>query len=557
MEYLDDCLKSLNRDKMDLFMVGDFNINYKNKKSPNYKKFNFFVQSNGFTQHIKATTRNNDKTKSLLDLAISNLKYVSSAGTLDHFISDHQPIYIIHKKGRDLRHSTEFTGRSYRNFSSEDFKAKLKELDWNDLYDMNDPEDAWVFISNNVTKVLDTICPVRTFKIKNYRPDWMTKELIEQVKDRDYFYKKAKKQGNEDAWNIAKHLRNTTNANIRQAKRDFILDELNAHNDDPKKFWKVIHKVVPSKKSPQSHDILLMNNGKKLGKEEVAHFINDYFINVGNFKIPVTANQSLPEDDSDADADVPVLMNMEEVNEGEVLKIVNDINVSKSSGIENISSFAVKEALRVLISEITFTFNLSIKTSKFPKAWKRATIIPIPKTGNLTLVQNYRPISLLPLPGKILEKLIHHQLSTFLETDLLLDQNQHGFRKNHSTIHSIAQLTDYISKKMDSRLPTLVTYVDFRKAFDCVQHPILLEKLTKLGFGRQITDWVGSYLSDRSQRVFANDVYSPYQKVTQGVPQGSVLGPLFYIMYANDISKVVKKCFVFFVFFIQISAHHT
>ena len=292
MEYLDDCLKSLNRDKMDLFMVGDFNINYKNKKSPNYKKFNFFVQSNGFTQHIKATTRNNDKTKSLLDLAISNSKYVSSAGTLDHFISDHQPIYIIHKKGRDLRHSTEFTGRSYRNFSSEDFKAKLKELDWNDLYDMNDPEDAWVFISNNVTKVLDTICPVRTFKIKNYRPDWMTKELIEQVKDRDYFYKKAKKQGDEDAWNIAKHLRNTTNANIRQAKRDFILDELNAHNDDPKKFWKVIHKVVPSKKSPQSHDILLMNNGKKGGKEEVAHFINDYFINVGNFKIPVTANQS-------------------------------------------------------------------------------------------------------------------------------------------------------------------------------------------------------------------------------------------------------------------------
>ena len=186
--------------------------------------------------------------------------------------------------------------------------------------------------------------------------------------------------------------------------------------------------------------------------------------------------------------------------------------------------------------------NLSIRTSTFPDAWKRATVIPIPKTGNLTMVQNYRPISLLPLPGKILEKLVHHQLSSFLEEGLLLDQNQHGFRKKHSTVHSIAQLTNYIGKKMDSRLPTLVAYIDFKKAFDCVQHPILLNKLTEMGFGKQVTDWVASYLTHRNQRVFANGTYSPLKEITQGVPQGSVLRPLFYIMYANDISKIVKKC---------------
>ena len=543
IDYLDICLKTLNLSKINLFLLGDYNINYKNKGSPNYKKFNFFVQANGLSQHIKATTRNNDKTKSLLDLAISNSKFISRAGTLDHFISDHQPIYIVHKKGRDLRETVEFKGRSYRNFDSKSFKERLLEIDWGDLYNMSDPENAWKFILKNITSVLDTICPVRTFKIKNYRPDWMTKELIEQIKDRDYFYKKAKSQGDEDAWNIAKYLRNLTNVNIRQAKRDFILEELNTHNDDPKKFWKVIHKVVPTKGLTQKSDILLKDDGVKVTKGKVAQFINDYFINVGNFQIPDPADRLTPDQastqDDPAEHSFP---NLNRVTESEVFKIVKDINVSKSSGLDDISSFVVKESFMILISEITHMYNISISSSKFPNSWKQATVIPIPKAGNLTLVQNYRPISLLPLPGKVIEKLILQQLSGFLEVDSILDDNQHGFRKNHSTVHSVTQLTNYISKKMDSKIPTLVAYIDFKKAFDCVQHPILLDKLSQLGVGGAVTDWVDSYLTNRCQRVYANGTYSSYQTVTQGVPQGSVLGPLFYIIYANDISNIVKKC---------------
>ena len=276
--YWDDCLKTLNLSKINLFLLGDFNINY--------KKFSFFVQSNSLTQHITATTRNSDKTKSLLDLAISNSKYVADADTLDHFISDHQPIYIIHKKGHDLRESVHFEGRSYRNFDGDVFKRNLSESNWQGLYELTDPDEVWDLILKNITLVLDSMCPIRTSKIKNYRPHWMTKELIEQVKDRDYFYNKAKLHGDRDDWNIAKHLRNVTNANIRQAKREFILEELATHDNDQKKIWKTIHKVVPSKGSNQAHDILLKDGETKIVREEVAHFINDYFVNVGNFKAP-------------------------------------------------------------------------------------------------------------------------------------------------------------------------------------------------------------------------------------------------------------------------------
>ena len=242
--------------------------------------------------------------------------------------------------------------------------------------------------------------------------------------------------------------------------------------------------------------------------------------------------------DTFRDHALPELFKLYEVTEEEVLKVVKDINVSKSSGMDDVSSFIVKEAFLILISKVTYMFNLSIQSSTFPKMWKLASVIPIPKAGNLTNVKNYRPISLLPLPGKILEKLIHCQLSNYLETESLLSEDQYGFRKGRSTIHSVAQLVNYVNKKM----PTLAVYVDFKKALDCVQHPALLDKLSSLNVDRSVIKWIGSYLSNRKQRVLANNKYSSYQCITQGVPQGSVLGPLFYIIYANDISKVVKNC---------------
>ena len=356
--------------------------------------------------------------------------------------------------------------------------------------------------------ILDDMCPIRSFQIKNHRPDWMTAELIEQIKDRDYFYDKAKRDRTKDSWIIAKHLRNITNANMRQAKREFILEELNDYDN----------------KGNSRKEILLKEGWKKVDRKEVAHYINDYFMNIG--KVASPKNMGLPDKVEEVSDEIEG-WELTGFSIEEVLKVVKEINVSKSSGLTNISSFVVKEVFTTLISQTCYMMNLSVKTSIFPKAWKEASVIPIPK----------RPISLLPLPGKI-----HKQVAGFIEEDSLLSCNQHGFRKEHSTIHSIAQVTDYIKKNSDRGLPTIATFVDFRKAFDCVQHPILLEKLAALGLHKSVTCWFKSYLSERYQRVLANNVRSSSQIITQGVPQGSVLGPLFYILYANDIMNTVKSC---------------
>ena len=544
ISYLDEMLKMFDMDKTEVFIMGDLNVNYKCKSSKDFKKLNFFVKANGLSQEIMTSTRNSDKTKSLLDIVFTNSRYISKAGTLEHFVSDHQPVFVVKKKKTDHRPKVEFTGRSYRNYEKAKFETLLLDYCWDDFYQQTDLNEAWACILERVVKVLDGMCPIRSYQIRNYRPEWVTNELLEQIKDRDYFYGKAKNGGDEDDWNIAKNLRNRTNANIRQARKEFVLTELNEHRDDYKKFWKTIRSVIPDDKGGDKQDI---HDGEKLLKQDVAHYINTYFINIGKEiggTFPVT-HKGDSEDTETIDEGInsnSSLWRFSDILQSEVLKVIKTINTSKLSGIDNVSSMILKDAFTILLTQIVHLFNLTLKTGIFPKAWKKALVIPIPKTGNLTKVQNYRPISLLLLPGKLLEKLVHAQLSTHLENINFLSDNQHGFRKQHSTVHSIAQLTNYINTKMDKGQPALTAFIDFRKAFDCVQHPILLGKLSSIGIGKEAVNWFESYLTNREQRVLANNTYSSLQPVTQGVPQGSVLGPLFYIIYANDINKIIKFC---------------
>ena len=299
INYLDDCLKLLIVVSQIFFIIGDMNVDYLNKKSPCFKKLDFFVRSNGLTHCISTTTRVTEKTKSLIDLVLTNSKFIKLTGTLEHHISDHQPIYIVHTKSRDKRQSAEFRGRSYRNFDKAVFQNRLTEIGWGDFYNLNDANESWEYLLTQINSILDKMCPIRTVHIKNYRPDWMTKDLIEQIKDRDYFYQKAKKTGDKDAWNIAKYFRNITNTNTRHAKREFILKELKHNENNPKKIWKTIKSVLPSDKEGQSDEIMLKNGDDKLERNAVAEYINDFFINVGKFdKSRATDNNAVCTDNA-------------------------------------------------------------------------------------------------------------------------------------------------------------------------------------------------------------------------------------------------------------------
>ena len=166
--------------------------------------------------------------------------------------------------------------------------------------------------------------------------------------------------------------------------------------------------------------------------------------------------------------------------------------------------------------------------------------MPIPKDGNLTLVENYRPISLLPLPSKLLEKIVHRNISEYLDTHNILTDIQGGYRKNHSTVQTIGTLTDDILRERNVGRNTLAVFIDLKKAFDTVDHSILLRKCDRYGIVGKAGIWLKNYLTGRKQSTLANGIKSTKADITCGVPQGSILGPLLFLLYVNDIEHICK-----------------
>ena len=230
-------------------------------------------------------------------------------------MSDHPPIYVVHEKARDTRPKAQFQGRTYRDFNPEKFKEHLLGVDWSRLHRSTNVETAWEIMFKHITSILGRMCPIKTFHIKNYRPDWMTGGL--KLRTGIIFTGRLKKTGDGDLWNIAKHLRNVTNYNIRIVKKEFVLSELKKNENNPKKFWKVIHTVIPTGKSDSKGEIVLRNGTEKINRTEVPSFINDYFVNVGNLTHPLDSygnDLEISDDDGEtAQADRRSLIEVREI----------------------------------------------------------------------------------------------------------------------------------------------------------------------------------------------------------------------------------------------------
>ncbi|KAI8500958.1 hypothetical protein Bbelb_210530 [Branchiostoma belcheri] len=336
-----------------------------------------------------------------------------------------------------------------------------------------------------------------------------------------------------EAWNNYTTYKNRLTSELRKAEREFyhtISDKCKSP-DASKLLWSVLNRL----NGKESRGIpTLSNNGLLVDKEEEkAELLNEIFVNI-------TKDCNHP----DRTMKLPILTSKQfttlQVTREEVLTVLLSLQVDKAPGPDGISNKLLREAAPEICDSLQCLFNYSLSTGTFPTEWKQSNVTPVYKKGDKTDPLNYRPISLLPTVAKVMERLVHNHLYSYLEENNLLHNNQSGFRKGDGTVLQLIRMVNDWARSIDDPdiSCTAVVFLDVRRAFDTVWHQGLTYKLTRYGVGGPLLHWFDSYLTGRQQRVVINGITSSWGKTAAGVPQGSILGPLLFLVYLNDLMSL-------------------
>ena len=544
------------KDGQETIVLGDFNLDWFSSMDPDpqrgaqayrlrplMEEFKTRIMPLGVVQCVRSSTRSwSGQTDSCLDLMFTNIpEKMSKVYTFTRGYSDHKLVMGTRFTKNIKEHMRYTTRRSYRNFDKTIFLTKIREANMLDIYLCQDPNKASELLTQKLNSILNVLAPVKKIQIrKNYAP-WITEECKVNMDSRDHAQKKAIDSGATTDWSNYKRIRNDVTKQVKQAKVVWQRNKMETSEGNPSKVWSNVLSWLnwSSTNSPSN-----LYNGTRIENSPIklANIMNEYYI-----KKISDIRTALATTNIDPLGVLKKMMNgcstkfqLQPVHPELVDKIIRNLKNSKSCGLHHVDTSILKLAREELTPAITQIVNLSITNAVFPTPYKRSKIAPLYKSkGDKLEPSSYRPVALLPVISKILERVVYLQIVEYMDKYDYFHPNHHGFRASHSTTTALLQMYDLWMESVDRQEIAGIALVNMSAAFDCVDSDILLSKLELYGFSRHTRQWIWSYMTDRTQVVSIDGSISSALRVNTGVPQGSILGPLFYVLYTNELPEVV------------------
>ena len=527
-----DCLMEIYVKYEHTVLVGDFNVNMLELNAYNTKLLlDAFIEPFSLKQLIKKPTRITDTSSTLIDLILVNKPQNALFSSVCDApgVSDHCFTYLAYSLKKEKFKPYTVTKRDFKNVDWDAFRHAVEFTAWENIIYVGNINDKVTILENYINDVLDKYAPYKTFTVKkpNHSP-WIDDKIRNMMDIRDSFKDEFNVTGDQTKFDLYKQHRNRVTSARRLAQSKMFNETINQSAGNSKKFYQAAKKlgVMPSK----NVNTRILFSAEKL---------NNAFVSNNNADVD---DDLIDEQIRQMYAKNPPCIhkfNFQPVSELDVIKIVKSLHTN-STGADGINAFILKLFIDRISDVLTHIINISFETGVFPDRWKLALIKPIPKILFPLKESDFRPISLLCTLSKIIEKLAMWQISFYLEKHSLFDPNQSAYKTNHGCTTALLKINDDILDGIDDSEITLLTLLDFSKAFDTVNHRLLLEKLSILGFDLMALNWVKSYLSDRYQKVVIDSDVSSWAKIKNGVPQGSILGPVLFNILVSDMRQFIE-----------------
>ena len=538
------------------YLSGDFNIDLlKIETDTSINDFYNSLTSNLFVPHITLPTRITSHSQTLIDNIYSNDPHFAEgvSGNFTFSISDHLAQFLIMpRKDNRLPKKHNFQRRNLKNYDKAQLVADVIDINWPEVLSIErgDAQHSYEMFNKKMNEILDTHVPLKKLNKKELRlqaKPWITPGIVKSIKRRDKLLRKfiTTKEINRknELHTQYKTLRNQIVSIIRKSKKLHYQTYFTENAKDIRKTWTGIKNIINirtlTKGQPTS---MLIDKNLITDPTKIAEGFNSYFSSIAE---KLQQNLSFGDNNFMKYLNQPLNNNFlfKSADTNEIILIIVSLENSKATGPNSIPTEILKLIKPNICYPLKELINLSFATGVYPDLLKIAEVIPIFKNkGDQLLVSNYRPISLLSNINKIFEKLVYSRLYSFLTLHNCIYELQFGFRAKHSTNHALLSLTEMIREALDESNFACGIFIDLQKAFDTVDHQILLKKLEYYGIRGIANNWFRSYLTNRQQFVSVNGFNSKQRTMNYGVPQGSVLGPLLFLIYINDLSKAIKFC---------------